>query len=291
MRTYLLNAAAGREAGLLVRLRHGRRCPGGGTLGNTLLTDPTDRAAGTLTPAGRAFPRIRSWMAGTLVGTPDKAPCAADRKGTYTCLVAVQEGRRPHLLEPAEDGEGDAGEVGDLEGRPSSGRPPGQGRDQAQGRTTGRCWCGPHASRGPRVTYPGLRIDLGGLEMSRTAVRRGVLCALAWLAVVAGTAAPGVGEPTSASPTRSSVCTTGPAASYAAVHEGSVRLWDVGVRWQRGRDRAAATTLDPPRPAGRQRPGRARPGDDGGGETPSFYAADPTKPPRDRARTRTSSAR
>ena len=45
---------AGRQAGRLVRLRHGQpaRCRGGGPLGNTLLTDPGDRPAGTLTPAG-----------------------------------------------------------------------------------------------------------------------------------------------------------------------------------------------------------------------------------------------
>lgn len=86
MRTYLLSAAAGikrvdwysYDMGVL---------PGGGTLGNTRLTDPTDPAAGTLTPAGHAFTRIQTWMKGTLVGTTTKKPCIADRHGTYTCTV------------------------------------------------------------------------------------------------------------------------------------------------------------------------------------------------------------
>jgi len=91
MRTYLLNAAARVKRVYWYAYDMGA-LPGGGTLGNTLLTDPTDRPAGTLTPAGRALPRIRSWMAGTLVGTRTKAPCAADRKGTYTCLVQYPKG-------------------------------------------------------------------------------------------------------------------------------------------------------------------------------------------------------
>ena len=91
MRNYLLNAAAGVKRVFWYAYDMGA-LPGGGTLGNTLMTDPTDPAAGTLTPAGRAFTRIQSWMAGTLVGTRTKAPCAADRKGTYTCLVQYKSG-------------------------------------------------------------------------------------------------------------------------------------------------------------------------------------------------------
>ncbi len=91
MRTYLLYAAAGVKRVYWYAYDMGA-LPGGGTLGNTLLTDPTDRPAGTLTPAGRALPRIRSWMSGTLVGTRTKAPCAADRQGTYTCLVQYKKG-------------------------------------------------------------------------------------------------------------------------------------------------------------------------------------------------------
>ncbi len=91
MRTYLLNAAAGVKRVYWYAYDMGS-LPGGGTLGNTLLTDPTNPAAGNLTPAGRALSRIRTWMAGTLVGTRTKAPCAADRRGTYTCLVAYKKG-------------------------------------------------------------------------------------------------------------------------------------------------------------------------------------------------------
>jgi hypothetical protein len=91
MRTYLLSAAAGikrvywysYDMSLL---------PGGGTLGNTRLTDPSDPAAGTLTAAGRAFTRIQAWMKGTLVGTTTKKPCIADRHGTYTCTVHYATG-------------------------------------------------------------------------------------------------------------------------------------------------------------------------------------------------------
>src|SRR3954454_7884883 len=77
MRTYLLNAAAGVKRVYWYAYDMGA-LPSGGTLGNTLLTDPTDRPAGTLTPAGRALSRIRTWMSGTLVGTRTKAPCSAD---------------------------------------------------------------------------------------------------------------------------------------------------------------------------------------------------------------------
>ena len=91
MRTYLLSAAAGikrvywysYDMGLL---------PTGGTLGDTRLTDPSDPAAGTLTPAGHAFTRIQSWMKGTLVGTTTKQPCIADRHHTYTCTVHYATG-------------------------------------------------------------------------------------------------------------------------------------------------------------------------------------------------------
>jgi hypothetical protein len=59
-----------------------------GALGNTFMTDPVDRAAGTLLPAGRAFTRVQSWMrGGTLVGTTSKRPCITDKNGTYTCLI------------------------------------------------------------------------------------------------------------------------------------------------------------------------------------------------------------
>ena len=72
MRTYLLNAAARVKRVYWYAYDMGTLPAWWAPLGNTLLTDPTDRLAGTLTPAGRAFPRIRSWMAGTLVGTRDQ---------------------------------------------------------------------------------------------------------------------------------------------------------------------------------------------------------------------------
>jgi polysaccharide biosynthesis protein PslG len=91
MRTYLLNAAQGvarvnwyaYDMGILST---------GGTLGNTLMTDPSDRAAGTLTPAGVAFTRVQGWMKGVMVGTTTQRPCITDRHGTYTCLIRYAHG-------------------------------------------------------------------------------------------------------------------------------------------------------------------------------------------------------
>ncbi|HEX3932552.1 MAG TPA: hypothetical protein VHW64_17790 [Nocardioides sp.] len=91
IRTYLLNAAAGVKRVDWYAWDMGQ-LPGGGTLGNTLLTDPADRAGGVLTPAGRAFARVESWMKGTLIGTRTKQPCIADRNGTYTCEVKYRHG-------------------------------------------------------------------------------------------------------------------------------------------------------------------------------------------------------
>ncbi len=91
MRTYLLNAAQGVQRVNWYAYDMGT-LPGGGTLGNTLLTDPTQRSAGILTPAGVAFTRIQNWMNGTLIGTTSKRPCIADKNGTYTCLVKYATG-------------------------------------------------------------------------------------------------------------------------------------------------------------------------------------------------------
>lgn len=91
MRTYLLNAARGVKRVDWYAYDMGAM-PGGGTLGNTLLTDPTDRTAGRLTPAGVAFTRIQRWMHGTLIGTATKPPCNTDRHGTYTCTIAYAHG-------------------------------------------------------------------------------------------------------------------------------------------------------------------------------------------------------
>jgi hypothetical protein len=91
MRTYLLNAAAGIQRVFWYAYDMGA-LPGGGTLGNTLMTDPANLGAGILTPAGHAFTRIQSWMAGTLVGTTKQAPCAQAKNGTYTCVVKYHKG-------------------------------------------------------------------------------------------------------------------------------------------------------------------------------------------------------
>ena len=95
IRTFLLNAAQGiRRVDWYAYDMGSLNSPemGVGPLGNTLLTDPSNQDAGVLTPAGLAFTRVQSWMAGTLVGTRTKAPCAADRKGTYTCVVQYKKG-------------------------------------------------------------------------------------------------------------------------------------------------------------------------------------------------------
>ncbi|WP_151083192.1 beta-galactosidase [Nocardioides cynanchi] len=91
MRTYLLNAAQGVGRVEWYAYDMGQ-LPSGGTLGNTLLTDPSNRAAGLLTPAGASLARIESWMNGTLVGTATQRPCATDTKGTYTCVIRYATG-------------------------------------------------------------------------------------------------------------------------------------------------------------------------------------------------------
>jgi hypothetical protein len=91
MRTFLLNAARGVKRVDWYAYDMGE-LPGGGTLGNTLLTDPTDRTAGRLTPAGVAFTRIQGWMRGTMVGTATKQPCITDKHGTYTCTIRYAHG-------------------------------------------------------------------------------------------------------------------------------------------------------------------------------------------------------
>jgi hypothetical protein len=94
MRTYLLNAAQGVQRVDWYAYDLGNLPPvvGGLPLGNTLLTDPSNRAAGTLTPAGIAFYRVQQWMKGTLIGTSTQRPCASDSHGTYVCLVKYAKG-------------------------------------------------------------------------------------------------------------------------------------------------------------------------------------------------------
>jgi hypothetical protein len=91
MRTYLLNAANGVRRVDWYAYDMGEMT-GGGTLGNTLLTDPVHRTAGKLTAAGKAYSRIESWMKGTMVGTRTQRPCVADRHGTYTCELRYHHG-------------------------------------------------------------------------------------------------------------------------------------------------------------------------------------------------------
>jgi hypothetical protein len=94
IRTFLLNAAQGvkRVDWYAYDMGNLPTAAGGTPLGNTLLTDPDDRPAGTLTPAGHAFSRVQSWMRGTLIGTTTKRPCSADRYGTYTCVIRYGTG-------------------------------------------------------------------------------------------------------------------------------------------------------------------------------------------------------
>jgi hypothetical protein len=91
IRTYLLNAAQGVRR--VYWYAYDMDARGAlGPLGNTLLTDPVDRAAGTLLPPGRAFTRVQAWMKGTLIGTATKKPCIRDSHGTYTCTIKYAHG-------------------------------------------------------------------------------------------------------------------------------------------------------------------------------------------------------
>jgi hypothetical protein len=94
MRTYLLNAAQGvkRVNWYAYDMGNLPAQQGGAPLGNTLLTDPSQRSTAPLTDAGYAFSRIQRWMAGTLVGTTFARPCAHDLHGTYTCVIKYAGG-------------------------------------------------------------------------------------------------------------------------------------------------------------------------------------------------------
>jgi len=95
LRTYVLNAAAGvkRVDWYAYDMGNLSAAYGGGPLGNTLLTDPSQQSAGVLTPAGRAFTRVQGWLGGTLLGSGGHAPCRADSHGTYTCQVRYSASR------------------------------------------------------------------------------------------------------------------------------------------------------------------------------------------------------
>jgi hypothetical protein len=91
VRTYLLQAANNVRRIFWYRYDWGR-LPGGGTLGNTLLTSPTD--VSRVTAAGHAYRRVQTWMHGTLQGRPGHRPCAKDSHGTYTCVVTDSSGTK-----------------------------------------------------------------------------------------------------------------------------------------------------------------------------------------------------
>jgi polysaccharide biosynthesis protein PslG len=91
VRTYLLNDARGVKRVFWYRYDMSR-VPGGGPLGNTILSNPSD--ATKVTAAGRAFVRAQRWMHGRLIGSQGRGPCAKDRHGTYHCVVRDSSGTR-----------------------------------------------------------------------------------------------------------------------------------------------------------------------------------------------------
>jgi hypothetical protein len=91
VRTYLLNAARGVKRVFWYRYDMSR-VGGGGPLGNTILSNPSNPAK--VTAAGHAFVRAQRWMHGTVVGSKGASPCAKDRHGTYHCVVRDASGTR-----------------------------------------------------------------------------------------------------------------------------------------------------------------------------------------------------
>ncbi len=90
-RTYLLNAANGVKRVFWYRYDMSP-IAGGGTLGNTLLSDPMNAAQ--VTPVARSYVTVQQWMHGRLVGPRGKRPCQRDARGTYTCVVTDASGTR-----------------------------------------------------------------------------------------------------------------------------------------------------------------------------------------------------
>jgi len=91
VRTYLLNAAHGIKRVFWYRYDMSRVL-GGGPLGNTVLSNPSDPTQ--VTAAGHAFVRAQRWMHGRLLGSKGHAPCPKDRHGTYHCVVRDGSGTR-----------------------------------------------------------------------------------------------------------------------------------------------------------------------------------------------------
>jgi hypothetical protein len=100
IRTYLLAAAAGVGRVYWYRYDWGTlpASSGGGTLGNTLLSDPSDHTV--VTPAGESLRTVADWLRGSLVGSHGHQPCARNARGTYTCLVRYRGLTRTILWNP-----------------------------------------------------------------------------------------------------------------------------------------------------------------------------------------------
>jgi hypothetical protein len=100
IRTYLLAAAAGVSRVYWYRYDWNElpASAGGGTLGNTLLSDTRDHTV--VTPAGAALTTVERWLRGRLVGVGGHRPCARDRRGTYTCIVRQHGATRTILWNP-----------------------------------------------------------------------------------------------------------------------------------------------------------------------------------------------
>ena len=94
VRTYLLNAANGVKRVFWYRYdtHASLPTPGGGAIGNTLLSVPSSPTE--LTAGGSAFLLAQTWMHGRLVGARKAAPCPKDTHGTYTCTVTDSSGTR-----------------------------------------------------------------------------------------------------------------------------------------------------------------------------------------------------
>jgi hypothetical protein len=91
IRTYLLSAANGVGRVYWYRYDLGAlpKSIGGGTLGNTLLSNPTDSTQ--VAPAGRAIALVERWMTASGAGAPT---CTTDSAGTYTCQITYSGGTR-----------------------------------------------------------------------------------------------------------------------------------------------------------------------------------------------------
>jgi polysaccharide biosynthesis protein PslG len=98
LRTYLLGAAHGLARVFWYRYDWGRVASDGGTLGNTLLSDPGDYALAR--PAGLALRTAQRWLSGKLVAVHGHRPCARDDRGTYRCRVRYDGTSRTIIWNP-----------------------------------------------------------------------------------------------------------------------------------------------------------------------------------------------